>query len=164
SMLLLGVLAGSMAASLLSARGLFTSIGSGLANAGEAVLVALLLKRWFADAFAFSDLSRIAGFLAAAAIAAAVSAVGGAASVSPLYAGVALFDVWCAWFLSGSLGIVVVAPLVVELARAWRAPPPPRETIEGLAVLALLAVLATYVYTQPPPSWISCNPHAFTLP
>src|SRR5262245_4814533 len=164
SMLLLGVLAGSMAANLLSARGLFTSIGSGIANAGEAVLVAWLLKRWFGDAFAFSDLSRIAGFLAAAAIAAAVSAVGGTASLSPLYPGAGLFDVWCSSFLSSTLGIVVVAPLVIALARAWRAPPPPAETVEGLAVLALLAVVATYVYTQPPASWISCNPHAFTLP
>jgi PAS domain S-box-containing protein len=164
SMLLLGVLAGTVAANLFSDRSLFTSIGNGIANASEAALAAWLVKHWFGNGFAFSDLSRITGFFAAAAIAAGVSAVGGTLSISPLYAGAALIDVWCAWFLSGTLGIVVVAPLVIELARAWRAPPPPRETIEGLAVLALLAVVAIYVYTQPPPSWISANPHAFMLP
>jgi len=161
--LLIGVLAGAVAANLLCARSLFTSIGTGIANAGEAVLVAWLLRRWFGPAFAFSDLSRIAGFLAAAAIAPAVAAVPGTASMSSVYAGAPLLDVWCVWFLSGTLGIIVVAPLVIALARAWRVPLPPRETIEGLAVLALLAMVAIYVYTRPP-SWISFNPHAFTLP
>jgi len=161
--LLLGVVAGALAANLVCDRSLFGSISSGIANAGEALLVAWLLKRWFGEAFAFSDLSRIAGFLAAAAIAAAVSAVGGTASLSSLHAETPLVDIWCAWFLSGTLGIIVVAPLVIELARAWRTPPPVRETIEGLAVLALLASVAIYVYAQPP-SWISFNPHAFTLP
>jgi PAS domain S-box-containing protein len=161
--LLLGVVAGALAANLVCDRSLFGSISSGIANAGEALLVAWLLKRWFGEAFAFSDLSRIAGFLAAAAIAAAVSAVGGTASLSSLHAETPLIDIWCAWFLSGTLGIIVVAPLVIELARAWRTPPPVRETIEGLAVLALLALVAIYVYAQPP-SWISFNPHAFTLP
>jgi PAS domain S-box-containing protein len=161
--LLLGVVAGALAANLVTDRSLFGSIGSGIANAGEALLVAWLLKRWFGEAFAFSDLSRIAGFLAAAAIAAAVSAIVGTASLSLRHAEAPLVDIWCAWFLSGTLGIIVVAPLVIELARAWRAPPPVRETIEGLAVLALLALVSTYVYAQPP-SWISFNPHAFTLP
>src|SRR5262245_34890451 len=62
SMLLLGVLAGTVAANLLSDRSLVTSVGSGIANASEAALVAWLLKRWFGEAFALSDLSRIAGF------------------------------------------------------------------------------------------------------
>jgi PAS domain S-box-containing protein len=161
--LLMGVMAGAVTANLLCNRSLFTSIGSGVANAGEAVLVAWLLQRWFGPAFAFSDLSRIAGFLAAAAIAAAVSALAGTASVSSLHAAAPLLDVWCAWFLSGTLGIIVVGPLVIELARALRAPLPRRETVEGLMVLVLLALVAIYVYTQPP-SWISFNPHAFTLP
>jgi PAS domain S-box-containing protein len=162
-MLLMGVMAGAFAANLFAHRGLFIALGSGIANAGEAVLVAWLLERWFGPAFSFSDMSRIVGFVAAAAIAAAVSALGGTASISSLHAGAPLFDIWSAWFLSGTLGIIVVAPLVIEGARAWRAPLPPRETLEGLAVLALLALVAFHVYTQPP-SWISHNPHAFTLP
>lgn len=162
--LLIGVVVGTVAANLLGDRSLATAILKGISNAGEAALAAWLLKRWFGADFAFSDLPRIAGFLAVAAIAAAISGIGGAATMTVLHTPAPFVEVWRAWFLSNGLGIIVVAPLLIELARAWRVPLLRAEMTEGIAVLALLALVAIYVNTQPTQSWISFNPHAFTLP
>src|SRR5262245_35831750 len=147
--LVLGLLAGAVAASLVSDRGLLPSMVRSICSAGEAVLVAWLLERWFGRPFAFSGLTRVAGFLAVAGIAAAAFATGGAATTALLNPAALSWDIWRVWFLSNGIGIVVVAPFIIELARAWREPPSPREMTEGVAVLALLALVAIHVHTHP---------------
>ena len=126
--------------------------------------MAWLLQRWFGRPFAFSDLSRVAGFFAAAGIAAAVSAIGGAATMTLLHSPASFWDAWRVWFLSDGIGIVVVAPVLIELGRLWREPPSRGEIIEGVGVLALLALIAVYVHTHPTGSWIAFDPDALTLP
>ena len=162
--LIIGLVAGAVVAGVMSDRGLMTSILRSVCSAGEAVFVAWFLERWFGRAFAFSDLPRVAGFLGVAGIAAAASATGGTATMTLLDPAAPFWDVWRLWFLSNGIGIVVVAPLVIELARAWREPPSRSEMTEGVAVLALLAFVALYVHTHPTSSWISFSPDAFTLP
>jgi PAS domain S-box-containing protein len=127
-------------------------------------LVAWLLERWFGRPFAFSDLPRVASFLTVAAIAAAAFTTGGAATTTLLSPAAPFWDLWRVWFLSNGIGIVVMAPLIIELARAWRGPPSRGEMTEGVAVLAVLALVAIYVHTHPTSSWISFDPDAFTLP
>ena len=162
--LIIGVVVGTVAANLMSDRDLLTSLLLGICNAGEAVLAAWLLQRWFGRPFAFSDLSRVAGFFAAAGIAAAASAMGGAATMTLLHSPAPFLDAWRVWFLSDGIGIVVVAPILIELGRLWREPPSRGEIIEGAAVLALLALIALYVHTHPTVSWIAFDPDALTLP
>ena len=62
SALVVGVVIGTAAANLLGDRSLITSILNGFCNAGEAILVAWLLDRWFGPAFGFGDLRRVLGF------------------------------------------------------------------------------------------------------
>ena len=81
-----------------------------------------------------------------------------------LHTTASFWDVWRVWFLSNGLGIVVVAPLVIELGRAWREPASRGEAIEGIGVLALLPLISIYVHTHPTESWISFDPDALTLP
>jgi PAS domain S-box-containing protein len=162
--LVIGLAAGAVAASLVSDKGLLPTMLRIVCSAAEAVIVAWLLERWFGRGFAFSDLPRVAGFLTVAGMAAAASAAGGAAMTTLLNPAAPFWDVWRVWFLSNGIGIVVVAPLVIELARAWREPPSRREMTEGVAVLGLLALVAIYVHTHPTSSWISFSPDAFTLP
>jgi PAS domain S-box-containing protein len=97
-------------------------------------------------------------------MAAAGFATGGAATTTLLNPAAPFWDIWRVWFLSNGIGIVVMAPLIIEIARAWREPPSRREMTEGVAVLALLALVAIYVHTHPTSSWISFDPDAFTLP
>lgn len=160
----IGVAAATVAANLLSDRSLWTSIFKGFCNAGEAVLVAWLLERWLGPAFTFGDLTRVLGFLAAAAVATALSAIGGAATMTLFYTASPFLEVWRAWFLSDGVGIVVVAPLVIGLSQMWRERPSRDELIEGAGVLALLTFASFFVVNHATGSWVSFSPGAVVLP
>src|SRR5262249_9505492 len=79
------VVIGTVAAHVMSDRSFLAALCKGFCNTGEAVLAVWLLDRWFARPFQFADLRRVAGFLAAAALATATSAVGGAATMTLLH-------------------------------------------------------------------------------
>jgi PAS domain S-box-containing protein len=162
--LVIGVVVGNVAANLMSDRSILTSLFGGFCSAGEAVLAAWLLERWFGRAFTFGDLRRVTGFLVAAGLATAASAVGGAATMTLLHTAASYWDVWRAWFLSGWVGIVVVAPFVIALGHLWREPPPRRLWIEGLGVLGLTTLASFYCMTHKTGSWLSFSPGAFVLP
>jgi PAS domain S-box-containing protein len=162
--LVIGVVVGTVAANLTSDRNFWTSIFKGFCNAGEAVLVAWLLERWFGRAFTFGALHRVVGFLAAAGLATATSAIGGAATMTVFHTPTPFSDAWRTWFLSDGIGIVVVAPLVIGLGQVWRQPPSQREVIEGVGVLALLALIVMYFVTYPTESWLWFSPGIVVLP
>jgi PAS domain S-box-containing protein len=164
SALVIGVVIGTTAANLLGDRNLFTSILKGFCNAGEAILVAWLLARWFGPAFGFGDLRRVLGFFAAAGLAAAASGVGGAATMTIFHTTAPFWEVWRTWFLSDGVGIVVVAPFVVALGQLWRESPRRGELIEGGAVLGLLVLTSMYIVSRPTTSWIAFSPGALVLP
>ena len=165
SALIIGVVVGTVAANLLSDRNLLTSILKGLCNAGESLLVAWLLEKWFGpQQFAFGDIRRTVGFLAVAGLAAAASAIGGAATMTLLHTTAPFTDVWRDWFLSNGVGIVAVAPLVIGLGELRRQPPARHESIEGLGALALLILTSIFVVSQPTGSWLSFSPGAAVLP
>jgi integral membrane sensor domain MASE1 len=128
----IGVVVGTITANLMSDRSLWTSIFKGFCNAGEAVLMAWLLKLWFGRPFAFSDLRRVACFFTAAGFATAISAVGGAATMTLLHTAAPFWETWRTWALSGGVGVIVVVPAMVGLGQAWREPPSRSEVIEGV--------------------------------
>jgi PAS domain S-box-containing protein len=160
----IGVIAATITANLIGDRGLWTSVFKGFCNAGEVVLTAWLIERWFGRAFAFDDVRRVLGFVAAAGLGAAASAIGGAATMTLLHTTSSFWDVWRAWFLSDGVGIVVVAPLVIGLGQLWRERPSQGEWIEGLGVLALLSLTSVYIVNHPAGSWVSFSPGALVLP
>jgi integral membrane sensor domain MASE1 len=92
-----GVIAGTVAANVIGDRSLLTSLCKGFCNAGEAVLVAWSLERWFGPAFSFADLRHVLGFLTVAVVAAAASAIGGAVTITLLHAKAPFWDVWRVW-------------------------------------------------------------------
>jgi PAS domain S-box-containing protein len=162
--LVIGVVVGTVAANLMSDRTIWTSALKGFFNAGEAVLAAWLLERWFGPSFTFYNLGRVAGFLAAAGLATAASAIGGAATMTLLHTHTTApyWDVWREWFLSDWVGLVVVAPLVIELP--LRTPPSRKEWIEGLGVLGLTGLACLLTMDAKSGSWLSFSPSAFVLP
>ena len=130
--IVVGVILGTVAANLMSDRNIWTSLFKGFCNAGEAVLVAGLIERWFGRPFAFDDLSRVLGFVAAACLGAAASALGGAATMTLFHTAAPYWEVWRGWFLSDGVGIVMVAPLVIGFGQVWRKPPSRAEAIEAV--------------------------------
>jgi PAS domain S-box-containing protein len=160
----LGVLAGTLAANLLGDRTIATSLFKAFCNAGEAVLMAWLLECWFGPAFTFSDLRGALGFLAAAVLATAISAVGGAVTMTLFHTTAPFLDVWRTWFLSDLIGIIVTGPLVIGIGLLWQEPPSQRELMAGVGVIALMALLAAYMVTHPTNSWLSFSPGCVELP
>jgi len=159
----IGILAGTVAANLISDRSVWTSLLLGFCNAGGALCVASLIERWFARPFAFVDLRRVLGFAAAACLGAAASALGGAATITLFHSATPYWDVWRTWFLSDGVGIAVVAPLVIGLAQAWKKSPSRAECIEAAGVLLLLALIIWDAVTHPTGSWLSFDPDAVAL-
>jgi PAS domain S-box-containing protein len=160
----IGVVVATIAANLMGDRSFWTSIFKGFCNASEAVLTAWLIERWFGRAFAFDNLRRVLGFLVAACLGAAASAVPGAATMDLFQTTAPYWDVWRAWILSDGVGIVVVAPLIIGLGQVWRNLPTRGEWIEGVGGLALMSLASLYVVTHPTSSWITFSPGALVLP
>jgi two-component sensor histidine kinase/integral membrane sensor domain MASE1 len=146
-------------------RSPWLAIAFGLVTAGQALLTAHLIERWFNRPFAFDGVRPVFGLLAAAVLAAAAAAVGGATAMTLLSNNPAPFwEVWRTWFLSVAVGVMVVAPLLIGLAQLWRERPSQGEWIEGVGVLALLGLASHYTVTSPPDSWITFSPSALVLP
>jgi len=162
--LVVGVIVGTVAANLMSDRNILTAVCKGFCNAGEAVLVAGLIERWFGRPFAFDDLRRVLGFVVAACLGAAATALFGAATMTLFHTTAPFWDVWRAWFWADGVGIVMVAPLVIGLGQAWRKLPSPAQSIEGVGVLLLVTLIGWHAITRPTASWLSFDPDAVVLP
>ena len=159
-----GIVGGTVAANLLGDRNLPTSIAFGLCNAGEAMLAAWLIDRWFSRPFRLDDLHRVFGFLAAAGIGAAAAAVGAALAIDLLHARAPVLNIWRVWAAADALGIVTIAPLLIGLYNLVGERVPRRELIEGAGALALLTALSAIVYASPPGSWAAYVPPAVIFP
>jgi integral membrane sensor domain MASE1 len=160
----IGVVAATIAANLMGDRSLWTSVFKGFCDGGEAVLTAWLIEQWFGGAFAFDDVRHVVGFIVAAGVAAIVSTVAAATSVTLLHAASSFWDVWRVWFLADVVGIVVVAPLLIALGQLWRELPSRADSIEGLAVLTASTLAGMYSVAQPLGSWATYDANAVVVP
>ena len=162
--LVVGVVVGTVTANLMSDRTFLTAVLNGFCNAGEAVLMAWFLDRLFGRPFTFGDLHRVAGFFAAAAVATATSATAGALIMITFHTAVPFWDAWLTWFLSDAVGIVVVAPFLIELGQLRREPSCRAKLIGGAGVLALTALTSAYAVSVPTGTWLSYDTNALVYP
>ena len=160
-----GTMVATIVANLMGDRNLVSSMIFAVCNAGEALLTAGLIERYFGWPFSLDRLRQVLGLLGAAAVAAAVSGIGGTLGFVLLRGETtAAFNTWQNWFASDALGIVTIAPLVIGLASAARDPPRPNETIEGLTALALLVVMSVIAIALPMEPWTTVLPIALLFP
>ncbi len=145
-----GTMAATIAANLLGDRNLWGSILFALCNAGEAVLTAWFIQHYFGAGFRLGKLRNVLGLVAAAAIGTAASGIGGTVGFKLFHnADAPLLTTWQHWFASDGLGIITVAPLLIELAASARDRPSRSELIEGvLAVVALALVCALAIFQR----------------
>jgi len=145
-----GTITATVVANLLGDRNLWGAILFGFCNAGEAVLAAWLIWHFFGPDFRLSKLSSVGGLIGAAVAGTAVSGIGGAATFKLFHSATTpILTTWQHWFASDALGIITVAPLLIELASAARDRPPLSELVEGtLAVAALALVSALAIFLQ----------------
>jgi signal transduction histidine kinase len=141
----LGTMAATIAANLSGDRDLWSAVLFGFCNAAEAVLTAWLIEHFLGSDFRLSKLRNVLGFAAAAIVGAAVSGIGGAITFKLFHSTTTpMLTTWQHWFASDGLGIITVAPLLVELASASRDRPSLSELVEGTLTVAALALVSGF--------------------
>jgi PAS domain S-box-containing protein len=161
-----GVIVATIIANLAGDRSVWNAAASAIWNTSEALLAAWLIERYIGSSFTLDRLRNVLGLLAAAVVATAVSGIGGMVSFKLFHSPTApMWTTWQHWFVSDSVGIIAVAPLMIGLVQGLRKPPPPHESLEGFAALmALAAAIAIAIFLVPPEPWQTVRPAALLLP
>ena len=160
-----GAMAATIVANLLGDRSIWSAIVFAVCNAGEAVIVAALIQRYFGAAFNLGTLSYVLGFLAAVVAGTAISGIGGTLGYVLFHSSTApALTIWYHWFTSDALGIITVAPLLIGLVAAGRDPVPRQEIIDGGIALATLTLLSGVIIFLPRESWATVIPIAALFP
>jgi PAS domain S-box-containing protein len=155
----------TIVANLTGDRNLPAAIVFALCNAGEATLIAVLIGRQHGPRFAVDSLSRVLGFFLATVVATALSGVGGAAGFVLFHGSEApVLTTWFNWFASDALGVVAVAPLVIGIVRILEDPPDLGKLVEGVCILAVLALASMAGFGWPTGRWPTILPLAIVLP
>lgn len=160
-----GVVAASIVVYLMEGGNAWSAPAFALCNAGEVVLAAWLLERWFGPGIKLEDLSQVLGLFLAAGIGAGLAAV--AATAASVLFGQSMaqpFTTWHLWFAAHALGVVTVAPVLIGLTPASRQGLEARELTEGAVALVAVAVASALVFTLPPGPWSVFAPDAVLLP
>ena len=151
---IIGTVAATIGANLLGDRNFWSSLLFAACNAGEAVIVAALIQRFFGSPFRLESLKRVFGLVAAAIVATALSGAAATVGYKVLYASPApVLTIWRTWFVSDALGIITIAPLLIGMFSAARDRPPPREALEGLLAIVCVAALAILILRLPSEAW-----------
>ena len=161
----IGVAAATIVANLLGDRTFAAAATFALCNAGEALLAAGLIERWFASGFTLDRLSQVLGLLVAAVLATAISGAGGTLGFKLFqFSTVPSLTIWQHWVASGSIGMVAVAPLLIGIGAAARNPPSPNEAVEAAVALLAVTLLSTLVAYLPRGELVSVASIALLVP
>lgn len=149
-----GVAIATIAANLLGDRNIGSSLLFAGANAGEALIVAGLIQRFFGSPFELDELRKVLALFAATIAGTSLSGVAGTIGFVGFYGSSASPPVvWLHWFLSDALGTVAVAPLAIGLAALRRDFPPQREIAEGGLALAVICIVCALLILLPNQPW-----------
>jgi PAS domain S-box-containing protein len=160
-----GAIAATIVANLLGDRTIWSAIVFALCNAGEAVLVAGIIEFLFGPSFSLGRLRHVLGLLAAAIVGTTVSGIGGTVGYVLFHSSTTqALTIWYHWYASDALGIITVAPLLVDLAAAVRDPPPRREVTEGAVALLTTTVMSALFIFLPHEPWATVVPIALLFP
>ena len=149
-----GVVAATIAANLLGDRNIWSSVFFAVANAGEALIVAGLIHRFYGSPFELNELRRVLALFAATVVGTSLSGIAGTLGFMLFHASTASPPmIWLHWFSSDALGIIAVAPLAIGLASLARNFPPRREIAEGVLALAVVCLVCALLVFLPNEPW-----------
>jgi PAS domain S-box-containing protein len=161
----IGAATATIVANLLGDRTLAGSAAFAVCNAGEALIAAYLIERQFGSNFSLDRLRHVLGLLAAAALACAISGIGGTLGFKLFHGSTApSLTTWEHWLASDALGIVTVAPLLIGIGAAIRNPPSSNEAVEGASILMAITVISALGVFLPRESWATVVPIALLFP
>jgi two-component sensor histidine kinase/integral membrane sensor domain MASE1 len=159
------VIVATITASLMGDRNVWNATILAFCDTGEALLAAWLIERYFGSSFTLDRLRNVLGLLAAAVVATAASGIGGMVAFKLFHSPTAsMWTIWQHWFASDAIGIIIVAPLVIGLAKVLCEPPRQGELIEGVAALVALAAMTVLIASLPAEPWPTVVPVALLFP
>jgi PAS domain S-box-containing protein len=158
------VVIGTIACNLTIGRSPWLSIALGFLNAGQSLFAAWLLEHWFGPTFKLEDVQRVLGFFAASIAGSAIAAAGAALAICLYTPTASAVQVWRLWFAASSLGIVMVAPLLIGLGEASRERLRHQELIEGCAGLLVVGVVTAVLVSLADGPWATALPVALVFP
>src|SRR5262245_43618825 len=160
-----GAAIATIIANLMGDRTIMSALVFAVCNAGEALLTGWLVERYFGPDFGLDRLTHVMGLLTAAILATAVSGIGGTAGFLYFHNSTApILATWQHWFASDALGILTVAPVIIELASIGRQPPSRSELLEGIIALAALTGTSVAIIFLPQGHWGIVVPIALLFP
>jgi signal transduction histidine kinase len=147
--IVVGTMAATIVANLFGDRNLWSAGLFAICNAGEAVLTAWIVQRYFGSDFRLNRLRSVLGFVAAAIGGPAVAAIGGTIAIRLFHNETApLLTTWQSWLASDGLGIITVAPLLIELVTAPRDRLTREEFVEGILAVVAIALVSGFAIFQ----------------
>src|SRR5262249_1638486 len=160
-----GAAIATIVANLMGGRTFMSAIVFAACNAGEALLTGWMVERYFGPVFSLDRLSHVMGLVTAGTVATAVSGIGGTAGFLYFHNSTApILSTWQHWFASDALGILTVAPVIIELASIGREPPSRNELVEGITALVALAGTSVAIIFLPQGHWGIVVPIALLFP
>ena len=148
------VMAATIAANLLGDRNIWSSVFFAVANAGDAVIIAGLIHRICGFPFELNELRRVLALFAATVAGASLSGIVGTAGFVLFHGSTASPPViWLHWFSSDAIGNITVVPLAIGLASLMRNLPPRREIVEGVLALAVVCLVCALLVFLPNEPW-----------
>jgi PAS domain S-box-containing protein len=160
-----GVMAATVLANLLSDRNLEASLVFVLCNTGEPILFAWIINRHFGSRFNLGRVRNVVGLFGAAAVASAVSGIGGTIGFLLFHhSGTSFLSTWLNWFASAALGLITVSPLIIGLANLRHDRRTKLEVSEGLLALTVIALLSVACFASDRDYWFTILPSALFAP
>jgi PAS domain S-box-containing protein len=149
----IGAMVATIGANLLGDRSFGSALVFAVCNAGEALIIATLIERYFGSPFSLDRLSHVIGFLGAAVAGTTISGIGGTLGFLMHTSTAPILITWYHWVTSDGLGVITVAPLLIGLRASLRDPPSHRETFEGAVALGTLVILSMVLIFMPRERW-----------
>jgi PAS domain S-box-containing protein len=159
-----GVFVAAATCNLMIGRNAWLTSAFGLLSVAQPLFTVWLLELWFGSPFKLEDVRRVLGFFAATAVGSAIAALGAVVALSGIEPTASPLLVWRLWFVSCSLGIVMVAPLLIWLGDARRERLSRQERIEGSVGLIMLTALTAFLISLPEGPWATALPEAIVFP
>jgi PAS domain S-box-containing protein len=161
-----GIALGAFVANVTTNEPVLVACGIAAGNTLEALSGALLLQQLIGFRPSMERLRDVLGLVVlAAAGSASISATIGVISLcwGGLQPWRAFSSLWWLWWLGDAAGTVLVAPLFLAWTTGWKSRPTSRMALEGLALVAALALVGLIVFSGGARPSISRHPHEYTI-
>ena len=143
-----GIALGVVAGSILTGAPPALALGLGLANTLEALIGAILLKKWIGFHLNLDRVRDVIGLAGAAALSTAVSASLGVLTLYIFGSGfqASTFTIWLTWWIGNLLGVLVVTPFILIWVRSFPGFRNRQFAVESLVLFALLIIVTGYIF------------------